>query len=211
MRGGMRSVRWAAVAAALAMGMQCAAGEGAKPTTKTKPRGASAAETIRKLIPRAAGMSMEEFRRIASMGQPRLEKIENQTLTSVVVFGKPAVAKGKPHFRLLGQGRAAKPTSLANELARQVRIGPLRVPTPYATVIHLDRITDFSCTVEGDRATGTVAFRAPKLYEGDADYLARRTDGGWRIEAFVLPRAGLRVVRKASGLWKMERLDEKRD
>jgi hypothetical protein len=121
------------------------------------------------------------------------------------------VEKGKPHFRLLGQGQAAKPSSLADELARQVRIGPVRVPTPYATAIHADRITDFSCTVEGDRATGTVAFRVPKLYEGDVEYVARRTAEGWRVEAFGLPRAGLRVVRTAKGLWKMKPIEAKKD
>jgi hypothetical protein len=70
-----------------------------------------------------------------------------------------------------------------------------------ATVIQPEYITDCTCKVDGNTATGTVTFKAPKVYEGKAEYTARKKDGTWRIEEFQLPDLKITISLGADGKW----------
>jgi len=85
---------------------------------------------------------------------------------------------------------------------RVVKVGNLTIPRGPVTFIHADRITDCSCKVDGDQATGTVTFKVPKLYQGKVDYMARRTDDKWQIVEFTMPGRDIHVVRGDDGNWK---------
>ena len=85
---------------------------------------------------------------------------------------------------------------------RVVKVGNLTIPRGPVTFIHADRITDCSCKVDGDQATGTVTFKVPKLYQGKVDYMARRTDDKWQIVEFAMPGRDIHVVRGDDGKWK---------
>ena len=175
-------------------------GEAAGGKDETPP---PVAEQIKRLVPEASSMSIAELARVASMGGTPA-KLENQSLTAVLLWRRPEDAGGpKRHLRLL-KGRP-KPTALLGEAYRRVRLAAMQIPAvPYVTVIHADRITGCTCRVDGDAATGTVTFRAPELYEGEVDYLARKKGEAWQIVEFRLPDCGIRVVRTAKGSWKKE-------
>ncbi|HJZ55809.1 MAG TPA: hypothetical protein VKE74_12650 [Gemmataceae bacterium] len=71
----------------------------------------------------------------------------------------------------------------------------------YMSVIHPEYITDCTCKVDGATATGTVAFKADKVYEGKVEYTARKKDGKWRIEEFRLPDGEFATTLGADGKW----------
>jgi hypothetical protein len=68
-------------------------------------------------------------------------------------------------------------------------------------MIHADRITDCTCTVDGDTATGTVSFMVPKLYQGQVNYVARRREGKWKIEEFIMPLHKIHIAVADNGKW----------
>jgi len=187
---------------------------GAAEQAQTAEKGKNAAaEQIRRLIPRAAGVPMAVFEKIArSPTTPKLSDFDDQALTIALLFEPPVQTKAaRKEFRSLRDPAAmAKPAELAQEIAGPRWITGSKIARkllrPYATMIHADRITGVTCKVEGEQATGTVAFRVPKLYEGKIPYVARRKDGDWRIVEFRLPCHGFRVVRDAEGKWKREEL-----
>lgn len=171
----------------------------------TRPEAKPAAQ-IRKLVPSAAGMSRAAFENLArAAAPPRLEQFENQSLTAFLLHRDFAGKKPeRKHLRWTNTG-PANPASLANEIARPAPKW-LAALAPPATVIHADRITKLTCTVDGDRATGTVWFRVPDLYEGDVDYVARWHGEAWGITEFLLPGYKARLVRNDKGLWRHEPL-----
>lgn len=72
---------------------------------------------------------------------------------------------------------APKPGDIAREVYRLgMRIGEFTLLNGPVTFTHADRITDFTCDVEGDVAKGTVSFKVPDLYQDKVDYVAKRKD-----------------------------------
>ena len=177
-------------------------------------RGKSDADQIRWLIPQASAMATAEFDRIARATIVREcpnPEFPNPSLTCVLIsrkWGDPGLPK---HLRWTGE--VVKPSDLAKENHRAIPFLSGRNISfpPYATLLHADRITEFTCDVKGDTATGAVSFRVPELYEGNVDYVALRKEGRWRIEEFLLPGLSLKVVRQgtATGTWKLEELKGK--
>ncbi|NQU20737.1 MAG: hypothetical protein HQ567_05590 [Candidatus Nealsonbacteria bacterium] len=167
------------------------------------------AQQIQRQIPAASAVSRKDFERLASMpAVPKPSEFSDQSLTLVLMFSGPYPKQGKRHFRSLPEG-VAKPYELAAEMHRTTGIGRLRIPLGPCTLIHADRITDLTCKVDGDTAKGTVSFRVPKLYEGKVDYEAHRRGEVWRIETFLLPGYGQKVVRGEKGPWKVVELEPK--
>jgi len=174
---------------------------------------AAVASQLRELIPRASGLPSALFKKIAQTTvqvDPEFlrQSGSGETLTVLFLtkgFPKP-LEGGRNHFRLAEGRGALNPAALARELCREHRLGPLVFTAPYATMIHADRITKLTCTVEGEKASGTVVFQAPGLYEGDVDYVAERADGQWRITEFLLPGYGLKTVRTGKGAWEAREL-----
>ena len=192
-------------------------GAGAAETAQPTEAGqnAAAAAQIRKLIPRAAGMPAAVFEKIATMSRmPKPSDFDDQPLTIVLLFSRPVQTEAaRKEFRYLDTAGLPKPAALAEEIAGPRWATRSKIARallqPYATAIHANRITAVACQVEGDRATGTVSFRVPKLYEGNIPYVARRQGDAWQIVEFRLPGHGFRVVRDAKGKWKREELPSK--
>ena len=84
---------------------------------------------------------------------------------------------------------------LIRELSRSRYLG-------YYSMIHADRITDFTCELDGDAAKGSVSFKVPGLWAGKVQYAAERVDGRWRITEFQMPIHRWRFVRSEAGRWK---------
>ncbi len=165
--------------------------------------GADDKANIRALIPASSAMSKKDFDRLAMLAAPALAQFDDKSLTVVMLMqmGKRSDDKEKQkEFQLLGEG-AARPDVLAGEISRPVRIGGLTISKGPITIIHADRITDFTCRIKDNTATGTVSFKLPKICQGKVRYVARRTGDTWRIEEFIMPAHKIHVIRNPKGKW----------
>jgi len=160
----------------------------------------TAAATIRRLIPAAAGSRAEILCALArSPTTPKpAELLADPAVSAIVMIYKihpPGVYEDQAEeFRFDMQG-APKPSAMARELFRSKYLG-------YYSMIHADRITDFTCEVDGETAKGSVSFEVPGLWAGKVQYVAERVDGRWRITEFEMPIHGWRFVRTETGRWK---------
>ena len=148
-------------------------------------------------------MSLSDFDKLAtSATAPKPSDVEQKSLTLMLLTLKVTEdEKAQAEFRFLTDV-APKPNQLANEITRFVRgRGRLRFALGPVTILHADRITDCTCIVEGDKATGKVSFRVPKLLEGKVNYVARRTEGKWRIEEFEIPAHDVHIIRTKDNKW----------
>ena len=114
-----------------------------------------------------------------------------------------APGKGEPtpttSFKFLTDPKPIDPAKLAGAI-----MGPKDKDGKFrktATVIQPEYITDCTCKVDGATATGTVTFKADKVYEGKVEYTARKKDGKWRIEEFRLPDGEFATTLSADGKW----------
>ena len=68
-------------------------------------------------------------------------------------------------------------------------------------MIHADRITRFTCKVDGDKATGVADFEVPTLYQGRVHYAAECVDNNWQITDLEMPGRDIHIVRGDDGKW----------
>ena len=154
----------------------------------------------RELIPTASGIPVEEFQERATATKPSKQAPSNgESLTWLILdqVASPTDPKNPISFRFLGG--TVQPAAFATALT-----GPRDKDGKYkgyATVIRAEHITDCTCKVNGETATGTVTFKADKVYEGKAEYTARKKDGKWQIEEFRLPDLKITTVLNDKGKW----------
>jgi hypothetical protein len=156
------------------------------------------ATAIRRLIPPAAGCRAEVVCTIArSPTTPKPQDIMKDLGLSMIVltYRIPPPGMYAAHAEEFRFDALPRPSKLAEELLRNRYLG-------YYSMIHLDRITDFTCDVQGETAKGSVSFKVPRLYEGKVQYLAERVEGRWRIKELHLPIHRWRFVRTEDGQWK---------
>jgi hypothetical protein len=159
---------------------------------------ADAAAAIKVLIPQAASMTVDEWARVGAPGEvPHVDNMKNQPLSLILLSVNSDEMKGEAagkEFR--GLTDTLFPDVLAATIMRSKDKG-------YGTMIQAEFITDITCRVKGNEAMGAVSFRADKLYEGRAEYTARKTRGGdWRVEEFRMPAYKFRVTLQPDGKWK---------
>ena len=167
------------------------------------------AQVIRELIPCESAMMRADFDRLAtSPSTLKPADVEDKSLT-LMLFAQMKVEKGQTteqqeQFRYLLGDRPVmpKPSDLAKEMCRDRRTGKRRIVLAPVTYIHGDRITDCTCNVDGDVATGTVSFKVPRLYQGEVDYVARRLEGNWFIVEFIMSAYKIHIIRGDDGMWK---------
>ena len=149
---------------------------------------------IREQLPAAAGMPIRALDTIiASASSPPLSRMEDQSLTMLLLFldAEPPTPEAAAEFHR----ESTDPASLVELVTRSRDEG-------YATVVRLDEIDEFTCLVEGDRATGTVTFHMGAILRAKVGYEAARDGETWRIETFKLPAWGLTTQRGEDGFWK---------
>lgn len=160
------------------------------------------AERAKALIPEAAGAPADEFRKLGEAAVPTTLRLSNgDSLTWLVLMYTPGpdTPENPTSFRWLFGNNTPNPATIAAAImGPKDKSGKAR---PYVTLIHPEYITDCTCNVDGETSTGTVAFRAKKVYEGTAEYTARKKNGKWRIEAFRLPDLKITTVLGADGKW----------
>lgn len=166
----------------------------AKPESDDK----DTASEIRKLVPRAARIPDADFHKLSGFAlTPRRRDFESQSLSVAVLTStgwpkdlNPDRAK-EFHFVL---GFPPKPSEVVPLMRKSRKQG-------FASAVQEEYITSFSCDVDGDQATGTVAFHAG-LYAGNVAYSAKRTSHAWEIVEFHLPIHTWKFTRSENGLWK---------
>ncbi|MCA9053192.1 MAG: DUF1080 domain-containing protein, partial [Planctomycetaceae bacterium] len=159
-------------------------------------------DRVKELVAAAAGISNADWIIFASASEPPTpDMLENRSL-SLILFGMPrstAVQRGDSppkasnEFEYLTEG-TPKPAQLAQAMWVSKSKG-------YASLIQPEYVTNVTVNVAGDAAYGKVAFEKRGLYRGLIGYVARRSNGDWRIEEFHLPDLGMALECGDDGIW----------
>lgn len=161
-------------------------------------------ERFRKLIPTATAIDRNEFEAIArSPKAPTADSFAEYSLTAVLMLHRidPVDGKPKPQFRYLSNG-SPKPSALVREMYRPAGVGKIVLFVPPVTMIHSERITRCEAKVKGTTARGSFDFHVPDLYEGTADFVAKKGSGDeWQITEFQMATIGVHIIRDAEGKW----------
>lgn len=162
------------------------------------------AELIRQAIPAAAGMKLETLARFAtSNSTPSLEDFTEQPVSFSLLVERIANLDETSMQAMYPQrfselrftNLTVNPADLFTTMMRSSWLG-------YATVINPSQITDFRCEIDGDTASGEVAFESVDLYKGEFAFVAKRKGEAWQITRFSLPGRGWEFERQANGSWK---------
>lgn len=178
---------------------------GAEETTKIDER-------FRKLIPAATAIDRKEFEAITrSPNAPTAKSFDQHSLTAALMLHKirPLEGKSAEQFRYLNDG-PPRPIKIAQEMYRPVGAGNVVLFVPPVTMIQSERITRCEAKLEGKTARGSFDFRVPDLYEGSADFVAKKKDDdGWQMVEFQMKTIGIHVARDAEGKWRRVNSKEK--
>ncbi|MCP5065354.1 MAG: terpene cyclase/mutase family protein [bacterium] len=183
----------------LAHGSQARAGEEAGPDSLTR-------ENLPALISRAASTDPLPLRTIIRLGgklalRDILDPSVDANLTVAGLFFAQTGTLSEDEFRI---HEAATPRVVWEMLSpTRIEAGE-RIPKyGHASLIFPEYITSTELTVEGDKASGTVAFRAPEAYEGTVHFrAAKKGDSGWQIVEFSFPKSGV-AIRNKAGQWRL--------
>ncbi len=155
-------------------------------------------EAIKRAIVMDSAMTREDALKVVGSSKVLEPKdLEDQSLTFMLfVFLASDKEKTQADFQPLREGNF-KPHSIAEEVCR-VRRGDKRlIPYEPITCIHLDRITNCTCNIDGHTATGTVSFKVPGLYQGKVHFYAERHNGEWYIGKFSMPSLDVDIGRES--------------
>ncbi|MCA8992224.1 MAG: protein kinase [Planctomycetaceae bacterium] len=154
-------------------------------------------ELARSLIPEAASISNDDFQILH--GSPSAESIKSKSLSLILMNLdiRDQSPEDANDFKFLVEG-FPKPGDIAHAMSPSRSKG-------YLSIIQPDYITECKITNSTDDvAQGKVTFNAPKLYVGTATFEARKHQGKWRIEKFLLPSRQISVVLGNDGVWHLE-------
>lgn len=159
-------------------------------------------DEIKRAIPADSAMMEADFDKLAmSETSPKRSDVEDKSLTLILLtLQVKNDAKAKQQFRYLTKV-PPKPSELAVEICHQRRTGKRIILQQPITFLQAHHIRDFTCDVQADRASGTVSFMAPNLYEGKVEYAAGKFAGKWFITEFKMPAYDITLVRGNDGLW----------
>ena len=156
-------------------------------------------EQAKNLIPEAASLPAVDALQFAQVDLSKFKPSVGDALTWVVLSHMPGpdTPKNPTSFRFVGETLA--PTAIAKAIeGPKDKDGKTR---KWVSLIHPEYITECTCKVDGATATGTVTFKAEKVYEGKVEYTARKKDGKWRVEEFRLPEFKITTVLGPDGKW----------
>jgi len=162
-----------------------------------------AKEQIREYITQAAAMQRADFNAIArATGTPKVEDYSDKSLTLVLLFNTGIREEGKFDQFQFQTDRTPRPNELVGEVNRGLGGYPLFLPTAPVSMIHQDRITDITCEVKGNKATGVVSYQVPGMYFGKVKYIAEKTPTHWYITELIVSDYDIHLIRGERGLWK---------
>ncbi len=163
-------------------------------------------ERFRVLISAATAIDKAEFEKLAtSPTAPTADSFKENTLSSelIMLAFKPGEddQNEKRQFRFLTD-RVPKPAQIAREMYRGIGRGRATLVFRPVTMIQSERITRCEADVDGNTATGSFDFHVPGLYEGNADFVAKKNDDQWQIVEFKMKTMGIHVAIDDEGKWR---------
>ncbi|MEO2020778.1 MAG: hypothetical protein ABGX05_03050 [Pirellulaceae bacterium] len=166
------------------------------------------AEAAQELLPAAASMSSADFERLAtSQTVPDWGSIKSKTLT-LILFTMKMTKANADNQALLEEFHWAADFPHPSEIAEMIYKSKAK---GYATFLQPNLITHCTCDSDGDTASGFVTFHAPDLYAGKVQFIARRNEGKWQIEEFLLPNYGIKTTLGTDNQWHQSSLDDPAD
>ena len=160
-----------------------------------------AKDQIRTYITQAAAMQRADFNQMATMStSPKAEDVEDKSLTLLLFAHRFSPDNETEQFQLLS-GYHPKPAELAQIVNRGFGGGALFIPTAPVSIIQQDYITDVTCEVDGEQASGVVSFEVPKVYRGKVTYIAEKKPSHWHITELMMSDLDLHLVRGEGGIW----------
>jgi hypothetical protein len=151
-------------------------------------------EDIQKLFPEATSVDRELWMKAKALPDPADSPSSNHTLTWFFTFGEGmAEENSEAYFEFIMSPPNPADFSRAMEGKEVV------------SLVQAEYITECTCDVSGEEATGTVTYEAPKVYKGTFDYHASKTTTGWKIDRIMLPKLGVTLTRSDDGSWAMTR------
>jgi len=161
--------------------------------TPVVDEGPSDAE-VKELLSRAAGMSGADFMKLLeTRGWPRPEDLPNPNLTLMLL------ATAGPDFQM--KAGTPEPSDLADALVGG-RSKAKGWQPEYASVIRPPYIKDLQIKRTVGRIAGSVAFEAPGLYEGNAEFTIVRAGADWKVTRLAMPGRKLALQLAEDGTWK---------
>ncbi len=161
------------------------------------------AEEIKKQVPAATSMKLEDFRKLAeSATSPKASDVEEQSFSLMLLAMNPFTDDEEELAEYaFPEDAIPRPSAIAEEYMRSRRAGS-GVPEGRVTGLRLESVSAVTANVEGDTASGIVEFLAPNLYQGKFHYKARKTGAGWRIVEISLPARKIKLASDAEGVWR---------
>ncbi|MHC4503046.1 MAG: hypothetical protein ACYTFI_07065 [Planctomycetota bacterium] len=173
------------------------------------PRLSKDADEIRRLIPAAAGIPEAEWHGFPCNSEPLSTWMRASWPDPTERDSWPADLEwllAPDHVRgdLLVQFKEAvgAETDLHYVMASHIEAAMNR--GGFVSLVHLDCISGYECSISGDNASGWFTFGATGLWRGRAEFMAVRGPSGWSITAFRFPSTGRVVYLRADGFWRSE-------
>lgn len=148
-------------------------------------------------LSRAVGMDRSEFEQLLNE-KPPTNPVGGEAVTSSLteyLLGSPGPSK---HLHGV-MDRALSPKAIV-QACRPATDGEAQ----RATIIQPSYITKLVVVVDGDEATGTVEYHAPKAFAGAVRFGCEKSSGKWRVTSFDLDEWNVRLIRDGRG-WKVEK------
>ena len=158
-------------------------------------------DAIRALIPEAAGIKLTDFQTLAeSGGAPKESDVADKSLSLIILtLGcRPADSEEQQlEFSYASEGYPN-----ASKIAEMFAEFKLESKTRGDLLLSItnDRITRFSCEIEGSNASGQFGYELPDLFRGSVNFLATKKNGSWSIVEFSMPSRQIQL-RYSDGIW----------
>jgi hypothetical protein len=157
---------------------------------------------ISAMVSEAAGIPPETLRAAIEMeAAPPLRRLENQSLTAVLLFGSLTTKSTLEEFQAKGTVGPGTLVWVANGLLAQAGKDHSN-----ASLIRPAWVTKVTRTGDTNRTTGTVSFDSPYC-TGEVHYIAESRAGAWRIVELSMPDSGVVTRIDAAGRWRADLSD----
>ena len=159
---------------------------------------AEISKIIRRLAAEAAGIPNADFLKLArSGGSPDPVRLKSQPLSLIILCHRVMLLPKAVREKRDKELRFSESTPDPNKLVKLLKP---RQQGDCWTALHSEYITDITCEVKDNTASGTISFDAG-LYAGKVHYTAKRSWQKWRIQTFEFPAYNWKFVCGKYDIW----------
>ena len=160
------------------------------------------------VVERAAAVPKNEMPDFTKEFPPKLEDYKNQPLTLFILYYKPPpvrqigeeTAKRRSEEVLLDPGQSFDPAGIFKAISKWSK-GP--------SFIQPDYIQKVTAEIKDGAAHGVVEIEVKDVYRLKVNFVAKKSDSGWKIERFAFPGIGAEVISDGdNGRWKYHKIED---